>query len=113
MRHLKSILVSSLAILSISAIAQDTNSNGHSRTNRSEIHWSGYVPLQRDGWNGTSTTVVNQSGAASGFQSGATSFTTASVPSGALPGTGSMALTGVGTPHGLLNNAVVAGVGGI
>src|SRR5512135_2437556 len=62
-------------------------------------------------WNGTGTTVVNQSGLASGFQSGTASFTTAAVPPGALPGTGSMALSSAGgikvTPNGLLNNAII------
>lgn len=68
-------------------------------------------------WNGTSTTVVDQSGAGNtGFQSGTASFTTVAVPPGAAAGTGSMALTGVGgikvTPTGLLNNASVANAGG-
>ncbi len=68
-------------------------------------------------WNGTGTTVVDQSGAGNiGFQSGTASYTTAAVPPGAAAGTGSMALTGVGgikvTPTGLLNNTAIANGGG-
>jgi hypothetical protein len=68
-------------------------------------------------WNGTGTTVVDQSGAGNtGFQSGTASYTTAAVPPGALAGTGSMGLTSVGgikvTPTGLLNNSSVLGAGG-
>ncbi len=68
-------------------------------------------------WNGTGTTVVDQSGAGNvGFQSGTASYTTAAVPSGAAAGTGSMALAGVGgikvTPTGLLNNTAIANGGG-
>lgn len=68
-------------------------------------------------WNGTTNVVTDQSSADNtGFQSGTASFTTAAVPSGAAPGTGSMALGGAGgikvTPTGLLNNTAVANAGG-
>lgn len=68
-------------------------------------------------WNGTSTTVTDQYGTSNvGFQSGTASYTTAAVPPGALAGTGSMALSGVGgikvTPTALLNNSAVATAGG-
>lgn len=68
-------------------------------------------------WNGTGTTVTDQSGANNtGFQSGTASYTTAAVPWWAAAGTGSMGLTGVGgikvTPTSLLNNAAVASAGG-
>jgi hypothetical protein len=68
-------------------------------------------------WDGTSTNVVDQSGAGhTGFQSGTATYTTSAVPPSAAAGTGSMALTGVGgikvTPTGLLNNAAVASAGG-
>jgi hypothetical protein len=68
-------------------------------------------------WNGTSTTVTDQSGAGNiGFQSGTAAYTTVAVPPGAAAGTGSMGLTGVGgikvTPTGLLNNAAIASAGG-
>jgi hypothetical protein len=68
-------------------------------------------------WNGTGTTVLDQSGAGNtGFKSGTASYTTAAVPSWATPGTGSIALGGVGgvkvTPTGLLNNTAIATAGG-
>jgi len=68
-------------------------------------------------WNGTSTTVVDQSSAGNiGFQSGTATYSTTAVPAGAAAGTGSMALTGVGgikiTPTALLNNTSVAADGG-
>ena len=70
-------------------------------------------------WNGTGTTVTDQSGAGNiGFQSGTThaTYTTATVPPGALAGTGSMQLDGVAgikvTPTGLLNNTAVGNAGG-
>ena len=68
-------------------------------------------------WNGTGTTVTDQSGAGNnGFQSGTASYMTAAVPPGALAGTGSMALGGAGgikvTPTALLNNAAIASAGG-
>lgn len=68
-------------------------------------------------WNGTGTTVTDQSGAGNtGFQSGTASYTTATVPSGALAGTGSMSLGGTGgikvTPTSLLNNTAIANAGG-
>jgi hypothetical protein len=102
MRHLKSILVSSFLAIAVSgAHAQNTPI------------FKASFPAS---WNGTSTTVVNQSGLASGFQSGTASFTTAVVPAGSPVGTGSMGLTGIGgikvTPNGLLNNAIIAAAGG-
>jgi hypothetical protein len=65
-------------------------------------------------WNGTGTTVLDQYGTSNvGFQSGTThaTYTTATVPPGALAGTGSMALDGSAgikvTPNSLLNNGSV------
>src|ERR1035441_2271157 len=63
-------------------------------------------------WNGTGTTGGDQSGGGNtGFQSGTATYTTATVPPGALAGTGSMALGGAGgikvTPTALLNNPSV------
>jgi hypothetical protein len=68
-------------------------------------------------WNGTSTTVTDQSSADNtGYQSGTATYTTAAVPPGAAPGTGSMSLAGAGgikvTPAELLNNTAVANAGG-
>lgn len=68
-------------------------------------------------WDGTSTTVTDQSSAGNtGFQSGTATYSTTAVPSGAAAGTGSMALSGVGgikvTPTSLLNNTAIAGAGG-
>ena len=68
-------------------------------------------------WNGTGTTVTDQSSAGnSGFQSGTATYTTAAVPPTAAAGTGSMALAGAGgikvTPDALLNNTTVASDGG-
>ena len=72
-------------------------------------------------WNGTGTTVTDQSVPVTtnvGFQSGTThaTYTTAVVPPGALAGTGSMALDGVAgikvTPTALLNNTAIANAGG-
>jgi hypothetical protein len=68
-------------------------------------------------WNGTSTTVTDQSSAGNtGFQSGSASYTTSFVPPGAPGGTGSMALSGTGgikvTPDELLNNTSIAADGG-
>jgi hypothetical protein len=66
-------------------------------------------------WNGTSTTVVDQSAAGNtGFQSGTATYTTTAVPPGATGG--SMALGGKGgikvTPAELLDNTDVANSGG-
>ena len=68
-------------------------------------------------WNGTGTTVTDQSSAGNtGFQSGTASYSTTAVPTGAAGGTGSMGLSGVGgikvTPTGLLNNSAIASDGG-
>jgi hypothetical protein len=68
-------------------------------------------------WNGTGTTVTDLSGGGTtGFQSGTAAYTTAVVPPGALAGTGSMGLTGVGgikvTPADWLNNAAIWNAGG-
>lgn len=68
-------------------------------------------------WDGTSTTVTDQSSAGNtGFQSGTASYSTTSVPTGAAGGTGSMSLSGVGgikvTPTGLLDNTDIANDGG-
>lgn len=68
-------------------------------------------------WNGTSTTVTDQSSADNtGFQSGTATYSTSAVPPGAAPGTGSMVLGGNGgikvTPDQLLNNTSVANAGG-
>jgi PEP-CTERM motif-containing protein len=70
-------------------------------------------------WNGTGTTVIDQSGAGNiGFQSGTThaTYTTATVPPGALAGTGSMQLDGAAgikvTPTKLLNNTAIGNAGG-
>jgi len=71
-------------------------------------------------WNGTGTTVTDQSGAGNiGFQSGTVNatYSTTAVPSWATAGTGSMAL-GPGTagikvtPTALLNNTAVGSAGG-
>jgi len=68
-------------------------------------------------WNGTGTTVTDQSSAGNtGFQSGTATYTTATVPPGAAGGTGSMSLSGAGgikvTPDALLNNTAIANAGG-
>lgn len=68
-------------------------------------------------WNGTSTTVNSvQPGIGSGFQSGTATYTTSTVPPGATPGTGSMALALKGgikvTPTDALNNGSIAYGGG-
>jgi hypothetical protein len=68
-------------------------------------------------WNGTSTTVTDQSSAGNtGFQSGTATYTTAAVPAGAAALTGSMSLAGAGgikvTPDQLLDNTTVAADGG-
>jgi hypothetical protein len=68
-------------------------------------------------WNGTGTTVTDQSSADNtGFQSGSATYTTLAVPPGAGAGTGSMALGGVGgikvTPDELLSNSSIAADGG-
>jgi len=74
-------------------------------------------------WNGTGTTVTDQSSAGNtGFQSGTATYTTATVPPGAAGGTGSMALAGAGgikvtgagsfPTDAILNDAAVAAAGG-
>jgi hypothetical protein len=68
-------------------------------------------------WNGTSTTVVDQTSAGdTGFQSGTATYSTTAVPPGAPAGTGSMVLAGAGgikvTPTALLNNTAIANAGG-
>jgi hypothetical protein len=75
-------------------------------------------------WNGTSTTVLDLSGANNvGFQSGTATYSTSAVPPGAVAGSGSMVDAGAGgikvtgngssfPVDGMLSNAVVAAAGG-